>query len=285
MQHRADVQSVDGYGRTSLHWSCKVANMDVSVFLIEHGADVTAVDWGMRTPLHFVCGGGLLQVQSRQLLATLLIRKGARVHALDRQQCTPLHLACKGGLLELTSCLINLGAFINSNADSGKAFILELLNKFVKKYILSNILQENAIVPMPPGGTPVDIHLTGDLNTMQTVEPERIHMFYLAGFQFSRLINFAQDLRRRNEQISPRWLDLLEFLTLKECQIHSLTHLCRLNIRGRLGKGIKTKVEKLSIYIPPNSANSHPTKSQHCHNLLKLPTQLKDYLTISEINN
>ena len=69
VQHRADVQSVDGYGRTSLHWSCKVANMDVSVFLIEHGADVMAVDWGMRTPLHWVCGGGLLQVQSRQLLA------------------------------------------------------------------------------------------------------------------------------------------------------------------------------------------------------------------------
>ena len=54
VQHRADVQSVDGYGRTSLHWSCKVANVDVSVFLIEHGADVTAVDWGMRTPLHWV---------------------------------------------------------------------------------------------------------------------------------------------------------------------------------------------------------------------------------------
>ncbi len=60
--NRADVASVDGYGRTSLHWSCKVANIDVSVFLIEHGADVTAVDWGMRSPLHWVCGGGLLQV-------------------------------------------------------------------------------------------------------------------------------------------------------------------------------------------------------------------------------
>ncbi len=60
--NRADVASVDGYGRTSLHWSCKVANIDVSLFLIEHGADVTAVDWGMRSPLHWVCGGGLLQV-------------------------------------------------------------------------------------------------------------------------------------------------------------------------------------------------------------------------------
>ena len=275
------MQSVDGYGRTSLHWSCKVANVDVSVFLIEHGADVMAVDWGMRTPLHWVCGGGLLQVQSRQLLASLLIKKCASVHALDMQQCSPLHLACKGGLLELTSCLINLGAFINTNTGSGKSFILELLNKFIKKYILSNILQENAIVPVPHSGTTVDIQLTGDLNTMQTVEPERIHMFYLVGFQFSRLIDFVQDLRRRDERIGPKWSELMDDLVQRESQVHSLTHLCRLNIRARLGTSIKRKVEKLSIYIP-NSAN---TNSQHCHNLLKLPTQLKDYLTISEINN
>ena len=83
---------------------------------------------------------------------------------------------------------------------------------------------------MPQGGTPVDIQLVGDLNTMQMVEPERIHMFYLAGFQFSSLVDFVLDLKRRDEQVNQKWLDLLEFLTQRECQVQSLTHLCRLNI-------------------------------------------------------
>ncbi len=65
----------------------------------------------------------LLQVAARQQLATLLIDRGSSVHALDMQQCTPLHLACKGGLIELTSCLINLGAFIDTISDSGKFLV------------------------------------------------------------------------------------------------------------------------------------------------------------------
>ncbi len=228
-------------------------------------------------------------MQSRQLLASLLVRKCASVHALDMQQCTPLHLTCKNGLLELTSSLINLGAYINSMTDSGKAFILELLNKFVKKYILSNILQENAIVPVPRGGIAVDIQLQGDLNTMQTVEPERIQLFYQAGFQFSRLVDYVADLRRRDVGLDNGWAELLDFLSQRENQVHRLSHLCRLNIRAKLGTGIKAKIDKLSIYrsLPPDSANtSYQADSETSHQtLLKLPTQLKDYLSISEINN
>lgn len=284
VQHRADVQAVDGYGRTSLHWSCKVANLDTSQFLIEHGADVMAVDWGMRTPLHWVCGGGLLQVQSRIRLAMLLLQRGASVHALDMQQCTPLHLACKGGLLELTSCLINLGALVDTTTDSGKLFLTDLLNKFVKKYILGNILQENAIVPYAHTGTPITLQLPRNFDIMQRAEPKRIHLFYVAGFHLSSILNIAMNIRRRDEVQDPSWIELLDFIANQEGQVPQLKHLCRLTIRAQLGSGIKSKLDELSILIP-NSANNQNSTQQQGHKLLKLPTQLKDYITISEINN
>ena len=236
-----------------------------------------------------MCGGGLLQVQARQQLAALLIRKCASVHALDMQQCTPLHLACKSGLLELTSCLIGLGAHVDTRTESGRAFVIELLNKFVKKYIVSNLLQENAIVPYPRGGgSAVDIPLPGDINTLQAVEPDRIHMFHVTGFQFSQLVDFAAELRRRDELLDPRWAELLDEVVQRDGRIARLAHLCRLGIRARLGVGVRDKVERLSVLLPPappstDSANASSQPQQHRH--LKLPTQLKDYLILSEINN
>ena len=50
---------------------------------------------------------------------------------------------------------------------TGKMFILELLNKFIKKYILSNILQENALRPLPRLGVAIDIDLPARIETLQ----------------------------------------------------------------------------------------------------------------------
>ncbi len=50
---------------------------------------------------------------------------------------------------------------------TGKMFILELLNKFIKKYVLSNILQENALRPLPRLGVTIDIDLPARIETLQ----------------------------------------------------------------------------------------------------------------------
>ncbi|KAL7489902.1 hypothetical protein ACHAW6_015639 [Cyclotella cf. meneghiniana] len=135
----ADVGAMDYDGRTPLHCSCQVGQVEVIMALLAKGADVDARDKNESTPLHSACGhveavkvllanGANVGARNYDGLTPLhhacdighievvteLLAKGADVDARDKNEYTPLHEACRSGHVAVVEALLAKGAGIDA---------------------------------------------------------------------------------------------------------------------------------------------------------------------------
>ncbi len=87
LEHGADVNKTDEYGRQPLHRATRLATPEVVSLLLQHGADATRpiTDGSRRTPLHFAV------IQRNVEVTRLLLEHGADPTARDQNSDTPLH--------------------------------------------------------------------------------------------------------------------------------------------------------------------------------------------------
>lgn len=98
---------VDNSAKSALHLavgSGEILRRDVIRMLVGAGADVNAVDGSGRTPLHVAAKRG-----ARKRVREL-VKSGADVGARDTMGWTPLHWAADGGCLRVVKVLVESGA-------------------------------------------------------------------------------------------------------------------------------------------------------------------------------
>jgi uncharacterized protein len=102
----ADVDAVDGDGRTALHHAAIDGGADVAELLLDRGADPNAMDGQQWTPLHFAAR------EHHVALAEMLLRRGASIDAVDSFGNTPLFRATfdSRGRGEMIATLLRAGA-------------------------------------------------------------------------------------------------------------------------------------------------------------------------------
>lgn len=135
-----DVNQLDMYRRSAMHYAAETGNMEVLRVLFSAGGSVDIGDSDDVTPLHLAaardypeavallisCGakvnrksidgtGPLHMAAARGFIETarILLEHGACVNALDRNDRTPLHLAVIRGLQEMVKLLTSHGAKVN----------------------------------------------------------------------------------------------------------------------------------------------------------------------------
>ncbi|XP_075259579.1 arf-GAP with coiled-coil, ANK repeat and PH domain-containing protein 2-like isoform X2 [Convolutriloba macropyga] len=85
--------------RTSLHNATFGGKLTCCELLIQQGADINSLDGLGRTPLHYAC------VNSNRMVACLLLNHGADPHALDSEEKTPMDVATEAQDRELLCVL------------------------------------------------------------------------------------------------------------------------------------------------------------------------------------
>ncbi len=100
----AEVEALDRWGRTPLHWAAQFGRADVVDLLLRAGAGVDRQASDGATPLHWAAQEGHAGVVQR------LLRAGASVDRQDGDGRTPLHRAAWRGRAEVVKILLDAGA-------------------------------------------------------------------------------------------------------------------------------------------------------------------------------
>lgn len=98
----------------------RIGKQEVAALLIAHGADVQAVDGAGRTPLHEAAEGGMTRV------ARMLIDKGACVDARMKSDATTLHVAALFAREQVAALLVANGADVNAKQYDGMTALQEV---------------------------------------------------------------------------------------------------------------------------------------------------------------
>ncbi|RHZ02060.1 hypothetical protein DYB35_012989 [Aphanomyces astaci] len=100
-----DVDEVDQYALTALHWACDAGSYEVADALLQAGADASRVEdrHFKRRPVHFAALKG-----SKCLLELLREEGAADMHATDGIGRTPLHCAAHSGSVEAVAWLLDV---------------------------------------------------------------------------------------------------------------------------------------------------------------------------------
>ena len=88
--------------------------LDVVMLLLEHGADADYPDYYGKTPLHIALRGGVIDV------AQLLLHHGANPNHPDNYGDTPLHITSQSGFIDSVQLLLNHGAEPNHPGNYGE---------------------------------------------------------------------------------------------------------------------------------------------------------------------
>jgi ankyrin len=107
--HGANLNAVNGYGRTALHFSVAEEDLtDITMYLLQHGASPSVrshIGW---TPLHSAAAHGLPDV------IAALLDAGAEIEELEEELGrNPLHLACEFDKADNVAVLLERGAQVN----------------------------------------------------------------------------------------------------------------------------------------------------------------------------
>ncbi|NWT07516.1 ASB8 protein, partial [Mionectes macconnelli] len=103
LQKGAEVNALDGYSRTALHYAAERDEACVEL-LLEFGADPSAADGNRDTPLHWAA------FRNHAGCVRALLEGGARVDARDHHADTPLGWAASRANLESVAVLLDFGA-------------------------------------------------------------------------------------------------------------------------------------------------------------------------------
>ncbi|PON27151.1 hypothetical protein TGAM01_v204100 [Trichoderma gamsii] len=114
------TSDVDGTGPTALVLAITSGHEKIASLLIEHGANVEAVDGNGRTPL-------LLAAKSDESLrlSQLLLYEGANIDATDNNGRTPLMAASRSGCWAVATMLIDRGARIDLKDKNGRTALMD----------------------------------------------------------------------------------------------------------------------------------------------------------------
>lgn len=102
---KVDINHIEYYFGTPLHYACRYNTSDVVDVLIEFGADVNKLsktfgrDDDQRAPLHVACRKGYIDIVYR------LLNAGADPNVLDNYGRTPIMSAVFGGFLDIVKIL------------------------------------------------------------------------------------------------------------------------------------------------------------------------------------
>lgn len=110
----AEVEGLDRWGRTPLHWAAQFGRADVVDLLLRAGARVDRPASDGATPLHWAAQEGHAGV------AQLLLGAGAGVNRQDGDGRTPLHRAAWRGQGEVVEVLLGAGADPGIRSESGQ---------------------------------------------------------------------------------------------------------------------------------------------------------------------
>ncbi|PKK17871.1 ankyrin repeat and SOCS box containing 8 [Columba livia] len=125
LQKGAEVNALDGYNRTALHYAAEKDETCVEI-LLEYGADPNAPDGNKDTPLHWAA------FKNNAECARSLLENGARVNARDYNADTPLSWAAMKGNLESVSVLLDFGAEVRVTNLKGQTPISRLVALLVR---------------------------------------------------------------------------------------------------------------------------------------------------------
>lgn len=143
-----DVNSVDSYGLTTLHFAIKYGNLEVVKLLIANGINVNAKDGDGQTPLHHSIINGFLDI------AELLIANKADVKVRDNFGDTPLHRASFRGYTKMLELFLKKGADPNAKDRNGRTALHFAENLEIAKILFSNGAE--VIVTDSFGQSPLD---------------------------------------------------------------------------------------------------------------------------------
>lgn len=127
-----DINAVNWWGQTPLHWAAMHGQVDIAFNLILKGANIHATDFHGETPLHWAARFGQIEI------VNLLIGNGANIDFRNTSGETPLHVAAKNNNTESMRLLLANGADVNAK-DRHKSTPLH----FVKQVEGAAFLIEN----------------------------------------------------------------------------------------------------------------------------------------------
>eukprot|EP00966_Prymnesium_polylepis_P018759 432023-Prymnesium_polylepis.1 len=96
---------------TAMHWSTGQGHQDVLQLMLDAGANVDALDGGGRTSLHYAASRGNLDALSA------LVKAGGSLDALSDRNVTALQMAAERGFAEAVRFLAASGASLEAQAD------------------------------------------------------------------------------------------------------------------------------------------------------------------------
>lgn len=100
----SDINQIDRYGRTAMHYASDQGNASVVQLLLTNGCNVNnPCTSESMSPLHLACSKGHIEV------AALLVKAGARIDHINNTKSTPLHLASSQGHVKILQLLLQSG--------------------------------------------------------------------------------------------------------------------------------------------------------------------------------
>ncbi|WP_375604376.1 ankyrin repeat domain-containing protein [Wolbachia endosymbiont of Anurida maritima] len=131
----SDVNVIDEYGDTPLHYATRNGYTDVVIFLIGKGANTNAIGRLGQTPLHYAMEHGNMEITK------ILVTHKADVNAQDGNGWTPLYLAMLGivnSREDIIKFLIKNGAEVDAEGQHETAIIF---HKNLYRYLNRDIAQ------------------------------------------------------------------------------------------------------------------------------------------------
>lgn len=137
-----NVDYIDGFGRTALHWAAEYGYVNIVYLLVENKWDYNATDNKSQTPLHIACN------HYGSDIASYLITCGCDVNILDNSGNSPLQRAIHTNLEGVVYLICERGADINSKTKNDWTALHEAIrvgNENIVRRLLKDGADVNAI--------------------------------------------------------------------------------------------------------------------------------------------